>query len=134
MATKVLIIASAAAPFASRFEPALKPNQPTHSSEAPIIVMVRECGAMQLLAVADALADHERADQTGDARIDVHDGAAGEVDRAPLEDLAGVGQDLVELGLRGGLGGLVGRGGDALAAASTASGPAQYQTMWAIGK
>ena len=45
VATKVLSIASAAVPLDSRFEPALKPNQPTHSSEAPIIVMVRECGA-----------------------------------------------------------------------------------------
>src|SRR5438045_8257650 len=44
VATKVLIMASAVVPLASRFEPALKPNQPTHSSDAPIIVMVRECG------------------------------------------------------------------------------------------
>ena len=33
-------------PLASRFEPALKPNQPTHRSEAPIMVMVSECGAI----------------------------------------------------------------------------------------
>src|SRR5918994_4305550 len=45
VATKVLIMASAVVPFASRFEPALKPNQPTQSSEAPIMVMVSECGA-----------------------------------------------------------------------------------------
>src|SRR5918995_5379756 len=45
VATKVLIMASAAPPLASRLEPALKPNQPTHRSEAPIIVMVIECGA-----------------------------------------------------------------------------------------
>ena len=36
----------------------------------------------QLLAVADALADDQRADQTGDAGIDVHHRAAGEVERA----------------------------------------------------
>ena len=47
VATKVLIIASAVVPLASRFEPALKPNQPTHSSAAPIIVMVSECGAIR---------------------------------------------------------------------------------------
>src|SRR5919112_6071662 len=45
VATKVLIMASAVTPLASRLEPALKPNQPTHRSEAPIIVMVIECGA-----------------------------------------------------------------------------------------
>ena len=49
VATKVLIMASAAPPLASRFEPALKPNQPTHSSEAPIMVMVSECGAISSL-------------------------------------------------------------------------------------
>ena len=45
VATKELVMASAAPPEASRLEPALKPNQPTQSSEAPIIVMVSECGA-----------------------------------------------------------------------------------------
>ena len=89
----------------------------------------------QLLAEADALADQQRADQAGDAGVDVHHGAAGEVDRAPLEDQAGVGHDRVELGLRGRLGGAGQRRQQrALAAASIASGPAQYQTMWAIGK
>ena len=46
VATKVLITASAVPPFASRFEPALKPNQPTQSSEAPIIVITRLCGGI----------------------------------------------------------------------------------------
>lgn len=45
VATKVLSIAKAVVPLASRFEPALKPNQPTHRSAAPIMVMVSECGA-----------------------------------------------------------------------------------------
>ena len=36
--------ASAAEPSASSAEPALKPNQPNHSIEAPIIVIVRLCG------------------------------------------------------------------------------------------
>ena len=39
-------------------------------------------------AVADALADQQRADQAGDARVDVHDRAAGEVERALLEQEA----------------------------------------------
>ena len=46
VAVKVLIIASAAPPLASRLEPALKPNQPTHRIEAPTMVSVIECGAM----------------------------------------------------------------------------------------
>ncbi|MNY82409.1 hypothetical protein D3C86_2244830 [compost metagenome] len=46
VASSVLTKASAAMSPASRAEPALKPNQPTHSSEAPIMVMVSECGAM----------------------------------------------------------------------------------------
>ena len=35
-----------AKPFDSRFEPTLKPNQPTHSSEAPIMTSGRLCGGM----------------------------------------------------------------------------------------
>ena len=41
--------ASAAEPFASSAEPALKPNQPAHSSDAPIIVIGRLCGAIASL-------------------------------------------------------------------------------------
>src|SRR6185295_14272130 len=37
VARKVFMKASAADPFASSAEPALKPNQPTHTSAAPII-------------------------------------------------------------------------------------------------
>ena len=33
----------------SRLEPTLKPNQPTQSSEAPIITSGRLCGAMALV-------------------------------------------------------------------------------------
>ena len=42
----VFMKATEAMLVASRLEPALKPNQPTHSSEAPIIVSVRLCGAI----------------------------------------------------------------------------------------
>src|SRR3984893_10357835 len=49
VATKELVIASAAPPLASRLDPALTPNQPTHSSEARIMVMVSECGAIRSL-------------------------------------------------------------------------------------
>ena len=46
VATMVLTKASAVVPVDSRLEPALKPNQPTHSSDAPIMVMVSECGGI----------------------------------------------------------------------------------------
>ena len=41
VAPKVLIKARAAKPLASKAEPALKPNQPTHSKDAPTMVSVR---------------------------------------------------------------------------------------------
>src|SRR5258706_15912072 len=44
VARKVFMKARAAEPFASSAGPALKPNQPNHSSEAPIMVIVRLCG------------------------------------------------------------------------------------------
>jgi hypothetical protein len=44
VALKVFMNASTALLLASSAEPALKPNQPTHSSAAPTIVNVSECG------------------------------------------------------------------------------------------
>ena len=49
VATMVLTTASAVALLDSRFDPALKPNQPAHSSDAPIMVIVSECGAIDSL-------------------------------------------------------------------------------------
>src|SRR3954453_23236921 len=46
VATIVLTNASEVTPLASRFEPALKPNQPTQRSEAPIMVIVNEWGGI----------------------------------------------------------------------------------------
>ena len=42
----------------------------------------------RLTAVADALATIQGAHQTGDAGVDVHHGAAGEVERAVFEQVA----------------------------------------------
>ena len=42
----VAAIAMPACPPAVTADPALKPNQPTHSSDAPITVSTRLCGAM----------------------------------------------------------------------------------------
>ena len=49
VATNVFIMARAAVPLASRLEPALKPNQPTQSRAAPIMVMVSEWGGIASL-------------------------------------------------------------------------------------
>ena len=49
VANSVFTNAKAALPFASRAEPALKPNQPNHKSEAPIITNTRLCGFMASL-------------------------------------------------------------------------------------
>ncbi len=118
VARYVLRNASAADAFASSAEPALKPNQPNHSSEAPIIVIVRLCGVIDFLAVAEALADEIGADQAGDAGVDVHDRAAGEVERAHLPDVARRRVQRV----------------DHFDASVYASGPGQNQTMCAIGR
>ena len=107
VATKVLTKASAVVPFASRFDPALKPNQPTQRSEAPIIDMVTRMRRLDLARIADPLAEQQAADEAGDAGVDMDDGAAGEIERAQFEQEAGIGEDRVESGLRGRLGGLV---------------------------
>lgn len=49
VANRVFTNARAAPPLASKLEPALKPNQPTHSRDAPTMVKVRLCGAMDSL-------------------------------------------------------------------------------------
>ena len=49
VARNVFMNASAAVPFASSAEPALKPNQPVHSSAAPIIVIGTLCGVIASL-------------------------------------------------------------------------------------
>ena len=46
VATRVLTQTTAAVLFAARAEPALKPNQPNHSSPAPIMTSGRLCGRM----------------------------------------------------------------------------------------
>ena len=88
VASSVLMNASAAVSPASSADPALNPNQPTHSSDAPIIVNVQVVRRHRFLAVADALADHVSAHQAGDAGVDVHHRAAREVERALLPEPA----------------------------------------------
>ena len=49
VASKVFANTKVANPLASRFEPTLKPNQPTHNNDAPIIVIVTLCGGIASL-------------------------------------------------------------------------------------
>ena len=63
-----------------------------------------------VLAVADALAQNDGADEAGDAGIDVHNGAAGEVDGAQLEEIAIGGVHQFGIGAQHGGLGLVGGG------------------------
>ena len=46
VANCVTAIAMPASPLAATALPALKPNQPTHSIDAPMIVKLRLCGGM----------------------------------------------------------------------------------------
>src|SRR5436305_68324 len=78
-ATSVLTIATAASPFASSAEPALKPNQPTHSSPAPTIVSASECGHGEI-------ADELPAAVEGQAIVPQHPGQ--DRDRGDAEHLA----------------------------------------------
>ena len=69
VARKVLMKASTAVLPASSAEPALKPNQPTHSSDGADHRQRQRVRRHRFLAVADALADHVGADQAGDAAL-----------------------------------------------------------------
>ena len=75
---------TAASWFAPRAEPALKPNQPNHSSPAPSMTQGQVVRTHGLLAEADPRAEHERQSQGGGAGVDVDGRAAGEVDEVHL--------------------------------------------------
>ena len=79
--------AFAARPSAARAEPALKPNQPNHRRPAPRTVIGMSCGSIRS-PLHDAPADQQRDDERRDAGRGVDDGAAGEVERAELEQPA----------------------------------------------
>ena len=86
-AVLVTMKALAARPFAATADPALKPNQPNHRRPAPRTVIGTSCGSMRSplttrrpISRATIRARH--------AGADVDDGAAGEVERAELEQPA----------------------------------------------
>ena len=67
------------APDAPSAPPELKPSQPTHSSDAPITAKAQVPRRHVLLPEAEPAAQHQGADQAGDAGVDLHHRAAGEV-------------------------------------------------------
>ena len=74
----VTVIAMPALHPVATAEPALKPNQPTHSSEARIKVRTTLCGRTgPVLLRLPSISAHIKA---GNAGIDMHDGAAGKVE------------------------------------------------------
>ena len=65
------------------FTPELLVTIPAATARMYQCLPVADYGSTLHVAVADPLTEHERRDQTGDAGIDVDDGTAGEVERAP---------------------------------------------------
>ena len=63
-------------------EPALNPNQPNHRMPVPSSVSGSDVRRHRVLRPAAPLAEHEHRGERRDAGVDVHDGAAGEVERA----------------------------------------------------
>ena len=68
--------------------PALNPNQPNQSRPAPSSTNGTLCGISADDLKSWRLPDDQRGDQRRDAGVDVHDGAAGEVERAHLGEPA----------------------------------------------
>ena len=87
-ARKVVVNASAAIGLAASALPALNPNQPNHSRPAPSSVNGTLCGRSADARIVAALADDDGGHERGDAGVDVHDRAAGEVERAHVGEPA----------------------------------------------
>ena len=83
VATNVVTMTMAAELPAASAEPPLKAYQPAHSRPAPSSVSGTLCG-LRSLPEARGLAQHDRDGQRGGAGVDVHRGAAGEVDGLEL--------------------------------------------------
>src|ERR1700712_3176864 len=134
VATNELIRAMVEPPVASRLEPALKPNQPTHSSEAPIMVMTSECGDISSLPKPTRLPT-----QIAPTRPAIPALMCTTV--PPAKSIAPLRNKNPPSAMTSSsfacaifLAASSPAAARAFAAASIASGPAQYQTMCAIGK
>ena len=83
-ATNVLRNACAATPLAASADPALNPNQPNHRMPVPSKRERKRVGRHRLARPAAAPSEQQHERERAGARVDVHDRAAGEVERAPL--------------------------------------------------
>ena len=127
-------MASTAPPEASRLEPALKPNQPTHSNEPPIMFSTSEWGGISSLPKPMRLPSSKAATMPAIPELIC-------TTVPPAKSIAPHWKMRPESALTSSslawaavLAAPAAAAASALAAASIASGPAQYQTMWAIGK
>ena len=69
-------------------EPALKPNQPNHRMPVPMSVSGQRVRRHRVLRPSASAPEHEHRGEGRDPGVDVHDRAAGEVERAALEQPA----------------------------------------------
>ena len=101
MAVAICVTAMAmpAEPLAATAEPALKPNQPTHSKRGADHRQDEVERRHVLGAVAGAPAKHEAGDEPGDAGVDVNDRAAGEVENASAAEEAAAPHPMADRGV-----------------------------------
>src|SRR3954466_3424406 len=132
--TNELIIASGAPPVASRLEPALKPNQPTHSSAAPTMVRTIECGGINSLPKPTRLPTTSAPTKPAMPALmcTTVPPAKSMAPQRNTQPASPVAASSAAWAASLALGSAA--AASALAAASIASGPPQYQTMCAIGK
>ena len=87
--------ACAAMPLAPSAEPALNPNQPNQRIPVPSSVSGSECGGIGCRGQPRRFPITSTMAERGDAGVDVHDRAAGEVERAAAEQPSGRREDPV---------------------------------------
>src|SRR6266481_7185710 len=134
VATNELIIASGAPPVASRLEPALKPNQPTHSSEAPIMVMTSECGDISSLPKPVRLPTQSAPTKPAMPELMCTTVPPAKSMAPFLKTQPASALTSSSLACAAAFAAASPAAASALTASEIASGPAQYQTMCAIGK
>src|SRR6185436_14702466 len=134
VATNELIIASGAPPVASRLEPALKPNQPTHSSAAPTMVRTSECGGISSLPKPVRLPTQSAPTRPAMPELMCTTVPPAKSMAPQMNTLPASPMTSSSLACAAFLAASSVAAASAFAAASIASGPAQYQTMCAIGK
>src|SRR6185369_12476525 len=80
----VTVMAMPASPPALSALPALKPNHPTHSMQAPAMVIHGACGGFTSSGKPHALPEQHGEDKCRNSGSQVHHKAAGKIENAPL--------------------------------------------------